>query len=89
MKSSTRSNLSHLFHGLAWLLFALAGLAFWFGGGVVTAVAKIDRFTGELIGIGLAAVFAALGVIAKSVEDHIEIGEEGDGPTSLGEALRK
>ena len=89
MKSSTRSNLSHLLHGLAWLLFGLAGLAFWLGGGIISAVVKTDRFTGELAGVGLAGVLAILGAIAKGAEDHIEIGDEGKGPTSLGEALRK
>ena len=89
MRSSTRSNLIHFLHGIAWFLFGGAGLTFWFGGGVISAVANTDRFTGELAGVGLAGLLAILGAIAKGAEDHLEMGQESEGPTSLGEALRK
>ena len=91
MNSSTRSTAKSLLRGVAWLFFVTAGLAFWFGGGVIHAVdPSTDRILAEIEGMALAVLCAGLGVLAKGAEDRLEAGEEDpDGPKSLGEALRK
>ena len=68
-----------------------AGLAFWFGGGVIHAVVpKTDRVLAEIEGVGLAILCAGFGAIAKGTKDRLEAGEvDRNGPKSLGEALRK
>lgn len=86
MNASLKATAKSLLRGLAWLFFAMAGLAFWFGGGAISAVTGTDHIAAEVEGVLLALLFAALGVMAKAGEDRLE---EGDGPTSLGEALRK
>jgi hypothetical protein len=88
MNPSRSSTAKSLLRGMAWLFFAIAGLAFWFGGGVISAVARTDRILAEIEGIALALLCVGLGTIAKVAEDRLEQGEA-DGPTSLGEALRK
>jgi hypothetical protein len=87
MKPPTRSTLKSLLGGLAWVLFVIAGLALWFGGGVIVAFGGTDRVLAEMEGFALTVLFVGLGVIAKGVEDHLEEGDEG--AKSLGEALRK
>ena len=91
MTPSTRTKLKLLLQGIAILFFATAGLAFFFGGGLIHAVRGTDRFVAEIEGFTLAVLFAVLGGCAKAVEDRIELeGEvDPDGPKSLGEALRK
>ena len=91
MNPSTRSKAKHLLQGIAWLLFAVAGLAFWFGGGVIKALGGgTDRIFAEIEGIALAILFIGLGAIAKFAEDRLDDGEvDPDGPKSLREALRK
>ena len=86
---STRANVKRLLHGLIWLFSALAGLAFWFGGGVIHAVAGTDRTLAEIEGIALAALSGILAITAKGIEDHLDVGEaDPHGPKSLGEVLR-
>ena len=91
MNPSTRSDAQHLLQGIAWLFFVAAGLAFWFGGGVIHAVVpRTDRVLAEIEGMALAALCAGLSVIARGVKDRLEAGEvDPNGPNSLGEALRK
>jgi hypothetical protein len=86
MNPSIKATAKSLLRGLAWLFFAMGGLAFLFGGGVISAVTKTDRIAAEMEGVLLALLCAAVGVMAKAAEDRLE---EGDGPTSLGETLRK
>ena len=64
----------------------LAGGAFWFGGGLIHAIANTERLLAEVEGIALAALFLGPGVIAKLSADGVE---EGDGSISLTESLRK
>ncbi len=45
-------------------MFVIAGLSFWFGGGLITEFAKIDRTLGEMGGIGIAVVCVGIGAIA-------------------------
>ena len=90
MKPSTRSDAQHGLQGLEWLFLAAAGLAFWFGGGVIHAVfPKADRVLAEIEGIALAILCAGLGALAKGVNDRREAGDvDPNGPTSLDEVLR-
>jgi hypothetical protein len=53
-------------------MFVIAGLSFWFGGRLITEFAKTDRMLGEMAGIGLAAVCAGIGAIAKAAEERDE-----------------
>ena len=85
MKPSTRTALKSLFEGLAWLFFIIAGLAFWFGGRVISAFGTTDRILAEVEGIVLTLLFVGLGVVAKAAEDRLEEGET----KSLSELLRK
>ena len=68
------------------VLFALAGMAFWFGGGLIHAIAQTERFLVEVEGFGLTVLFRAIGAIAKAVATRLE---EGDSPVSLCDSLRK
>jgi hypothetical protein len=89
MNASTKSPVKSLLHAVAWLLFAIAALVFLFGGRAIGELAKTEWLLAEMEGIGLAALLAGLGVIAKVAEDRYDEGKE-DGPaTSLGESLRK
>jgi hypothetical protein len=88
MNASRISTAKWLLRGMAWLFFAIAGLAFWFAGGVISAAFGTDRILAEMEGIALALLCAGLGLIAKVAEDRLEQ-SEANGPTSLGDALRK
>ena len=52
------------------ILLGAAGLLFFFGGGLLHAVADTERLLAEMIGIGLAFVFVVVGVIAKSGSEN-------------------
>jgi hypothetical protein len=64
MGDSTHSAVQALLRGVAWLMFVIAGLSFWFGGRLITEFAKIDRTLGEMGGIGIAVVCVGIGAIA-------------------------
>jgi hypothetical protein len=51
---------------VAWFLFAIAGLTFLFGGRAINEFAKTERVLAEMEGVGLAALCALLGTIAKA-----------------------
>ena len=87
MQPSTRTTLQSLLSGLAWLFFVVAGLTFWFGGGIINAFRTPDRVLAEMEGIALTLLFAGPRVMAKAAEDRLEEGK--GGAKSLGEALRK
>jgi hypothetical protein len=91
MSPSTRLDAQHILQGIAWLFFVAAGLAFWFGGGVIHAVVPgTDRVLAEIEGIALGILCAGLGAVAKGAQDRLGAGEvDPNGPKSLGEALRK
>ncbi len=61
MTPSTRSALKSLLGGVAWLLFAVAGLAFWIGGRAISEIYQVDRILAEMEGMALAVVTGALG----------------------------
>jgi hypothetical protein len=77
MDASTKSTVKSLLRGVAWLLFAIAGLTFWWGGQAISEFAKTERMLAEMEGISLAVLFAGLGAIAKAAEDRFEGDEDG------------
>ena len=91
MDPSSREKIVHLLQGIAWLFFAGAGLAFWFGGGLIHAIVPgTDRILSEIEGAALAALCVVLGFLAKGAQDRLGAGEvDPNGPKSLGEALRQ
>ena len=91
MRPSTRSNVAFFFRGVAWVLFGLAGIAFFFGGGLIHAASiETDRTLAEFEGLALAIICLVLGRVARGAEDHFEMAQvDPSGPKSLSEALAK
>ncbi len=54
------------------ILIGIAGLLFLFGGKAISEFAKMDRLLAEMLGIGLAFVFGACGMMAKSAADDLD-----------------
>jgi hypothetical protein len=79
MIPSRKSAAQFLLRGVAWFMLVLAGLAFWFGGRLISELTKADRVFAEVAGIGLAVV---LGVIAKSADDRSAERKEDEPKTS-------
>jgi hypothetical protein len=59
--------LSFVLRSLAYPLFIVAAALFWAGGRAIHEFLGTERTLGELEGLGLAALFAAAGAIAKHV----------------------
>jgi hypothetical protein len=78
MSSSIKSALKFLLHGVAWLLFAIAGLAFWLGGRAINEFAKTERILAEMEGISLAVLCAGLGAVAKAAGERLAEAEEAE-----------
>ena len=78
MTAATRSFCKVLLRGLAWVLFAIAGLAFLAGGKIISESEKIDRILAEMLGLGIALATGALGYILKSTAD--DLGTDKDSP---------
>jgi hypothetical protein len=74
----SRSFWKAFLHGLAWVLFAIAGVAFWVGGRAISEFGKIDRILSEMLGLGIAAGTGVLGYILKTTAD--DLGAEQDSP---------
>lgn len=58
---------------LAKVCFGIACITFWFGGGLVSIFFKIDRVSGEFIGIGIAMIFGVLGGFAFNAAEDAEL----------------
>jgi hypothetical protein len=86
MNTTTKAGLASLLNGTAYLLFVIAGLAFWFGGGLIHAVFQTERLLAEAEGIGLVALFGGIGAITKTIATRLETG---DGVISLSDSIRK
>jgi hypothetical protein len=86
MNATTKAGLASLLNGAAYVLFAIAGMAFWFGGGVIHAVVQTERSLAEAEGICLAALFGGIGALSKTIATRLETG---DGMISLSDSLRK
>jgi hypothetical protein len=67
--SATRSFWKASLHGLAWVLFAIAGVTFWAGGKVISGSAKIDRILAEMLGLMIAFAIGAVGYVLKNFAD--------------------
>jgi hypothetical protein len=78
MNASKKSAARALLRGVSWILFAVAGGAFWVGGRAISEFGKIDRVVAEIEGLCLAIVSGALGLWAKSTADDFDKGEESD-----------
>ncbi len=61
---------------LAWLFFVFGGLSFWVGGRAISEFAKIDRILAEILGLGLAGLCFALGMVLKNAGEIDEVGED-------------
>lgn len=72
MSPATRSFLKVFLHGLAWVLFVIAGLAFWVGGRAISAFGKMDRVLSEMLGLGIAAATGVLVYILKTTADDLD-----------------
>jgi hypothetical protein len=77
MGDSIRAVVQPLLRGVAWLMFVIAGISFWFGGRPITEFAKTDRALGEVGGIGIAVVCVGTGAMTKSAEHASERRNEG------------
>jgi hypothetical protein len=86
MNEKTKAGLGSLLNGASYLLFAIACMAFWFGGGLIQAVTQTDRALAEGEGIGLAMIFGGVGALVKTIATRLETG---DGMISLSDSLRK
>jgi hypothetical protein len=86
MNSTTKASLASLLNGAVYLLFVIAGMAFWFGRGLIHAVVRTERLLAEAEGIGLAALFGGIGALVKTIATRLETG---DGMISLSDSLRK
>ena len=86
MNSTTKAGLASLLNGAAYLFFVIAGMAFWFGGGLIHAVVQTERLLAEAEGIGLAALFGGIGVLVKTIATRLETG---GGMISMFDSLRK
>jgi hypothetical protein len=89
MKPSTRTTLECLLRGLAGFFGVAAGLAFWFGGGLIRAFGTTDRVLAEVEGLAVAMLLLGLAGVAKIVEDRLDEGDERWTSKPLGEALRQ
>ena len=76
MTAATRSFWKAFLHGLAWILFAIAGLAFWVGGRAISEFGEIDRILAEMSGLGIAFASGALGYILKTTADDLGVEQD-------------
>ncbi len=72
MTAAAKSSLSVLLKGVAWLLFVIAGLAFWVGGRAISEFGHVaDRILAEFVGLVIAGLCAVLGVLAKTAGENL------------------
>lgn len=86
MNATTRAGLASLLNGTAYLLFVVAGMTSWFGGGLIHAMVQTERLLAEAEGIGLAVLFGGTGALLKSIATRLETGH---GMISLSDSFRK
>lgn len=78
MDPTKKSVPAFLLKGVAWLLFAIAGLAFLVGGRAISEFAHADRILAELFGLIIAGLLGVLGVLAKSAGESFDESEQED-----------
>jgi hypothetical protein len=86
MHATTKASLALLLNRVAYLFFVIAGIAFWFGGGLIHTMLQTDRVPSEAEGIGLAVLLGGIGAIVKTIATRLEIG---DGMISMSDSFRK
>ena len=79
MTATARSFWKALLNGLAWVLFAVAGLTFLAGGKVISESAKMDRMLAEMLGLLIAFALGAVGYVLKNFAD--DLGSDQDSPS--------
>jgi hypothetical protein len=58
--------------GTSQVLFVMAGLLFFVGGIVLSAVAKMDLLSAEMLSIGAAFVLGIFGMVANNAADNLD-----------------
>ena len=71
VNAATRSFWKAFLHGLACVLFAVAGLTFLAGGKLISESAKMDRLLAEMLGLIIAAALGAVGYALKNFGDDL------------------
>ena len=64
-----------LLKGISNILFAIAVALFFFGGLAISAFTRMGRVNAEVLGIGLAVVFALFGTVARRAADNLDDGD--------------
>ena len=72
MNSGAKSFTSAVLTAVGWIFFGSAGLAFWFGGRAIHAMAGTERLLAEIEGLALAGVCPAMGALSKNFAELIE-----------------
>lgn len=71
-----RSVVKALLRVLSWLLFAIAGLAFWVGGRAISEFGHMDRVLAEALGLSITGATGLLGYVLKSSADDLAEDED-------------
>jgi hypothetical protein len=77
MNDSTSSAFKAFLRGISGLLFAIAAIAFFFGGRAIRGFTKADLVLSEMAGIFIAMVCLGLGALAKSAGEEDVSEDEG------------
>ena len=72
----TGSTLVSFLRGLANGLFAVCVLSFLFGGGLIQAETRMNRFSAEIVGIGIAGGSVILALLANELADRVAYRQE-------------
>jgi hypothetical protein len=48
MNAATKASLASKLNGTGWLFLAMAGVAFWVGGALISDITQTERFTSEI-----------------------------------------
>jgi len=72
----TASALVKFLKGLVKGLSGVGGLSFFVGGGLIHAETKMDRFTPEVVGIGVAGACLILAMLVNELADRITYRED-------------
>jgi len=89
MNASAKSIMGVVLRGLAWLLFVIAGLAFWVGGRAISEFAGVERMLAEVEGLGITAVCAGIGVLLKLASKRLEATDDNRTTSPEAETIQK
>lgn len=74
--ATTRSVLKAFLRAGSWLLFGIAGIAFWVGGRAISEFGKVDRILSEFLGLLIAVVTGVAGYALKTSADDLDAAED-------------